>query len=83
MYITNISEAKANLSLLIKELLETHEPIIIGKAGKPVAVLTPFDEKATPRKLYGDWKGRVTQIEMMIRLKIYFITQLSFQSNKR
>ena len=38
MQITNISEAKASLSYLIKKVQETDEPIIIGKAGEPVAV---------------------------------------------
>ena len=37
MQITNISEAKPSLSHLIKRVQETNEPIIIGKAGKPVA----------------------------------------------
>ena len=36
MHITNISEAKAQLSALIERVM-TGEDIIIGKAGKPVA----------------------------------------------
>jgi len=59
MQITNISEAKASLSHLIKIVQETNEPIIIGKAGKPVAVLSAFREDASPRKLGGSWEGRV------------------------
>ncbi len=59
MQITNISEAKANLSRLIQLVQETNEPIIIGKAGKPVAVLSIFKEDETPRKLGGSWEGRV------------------------
>ncbi len=59
MQITNISEAKASLSHLIKVVQETNEPIIIGKAGKPVAVLSPFRGDEFPRKLGGSWEGKV------------------------
>ena len=59
MQITNISDAKASLSFLIKQVQETNEPIIIGKAGKPVAVLSAFNEDTSPRKLSGSWQGKV------------------------
>jgi len=59
MHITNISDAKANLSYLIKKVQESHESIIIGKAGKPVAILSEFKEDQTPRVLGGSWEGRV------------------------
>ena len=59
MQITNISEAKASLSHLIKTVQETDKPIIIGKAGKPVAVLTAYKENNSPRKLGGSWEGNV------------------------
>ncbi|MEA3359706.1 MAG: type II toxin-antitoxin system prevent-host-death family antitoxin [Thermodesulfobacteriota bacterium] len=59
MKITNISEAKASLSYLIKIVRETDQPLIIGKAGKPVAVLSAFKEKYFPRKLGGSWEGKV------------------------
>ena len=59
MQITNISEAKASLSHLIQLVQETNEPIIIGKAGKPVAVLSAFKEDESPRKLGGSWEGKV------------------------
>lgn len=59
MQITNISDAKASLSFLIKKVQETNEPIIIGKAGKPVAILTAFRENTAPRKFGGRWKGKV------------------------
>lgn len=59
MHITNISDAKASLSLLIKKVQETDEPIIIGKAGKPIAVLSAFKENLAPRKLGGSWEGKV------------------------
>ena len=59
MRITNISEAKANLSYLIKMVQETNEPVIIGKAGKPVAVLSAYKQDLSPRKLGGSWEGKV------------------------
>ena len=60
MQITNISDAKASLSALIREVQKTDEPIIIGKAGKPIAVLSAYHESAVPRKLGGSWEGNVT-----------------------
>jgi len=59
MPITNISQAKTRLSSLIKQVQETNEPIIIGKAGKPIAVLSAFKENQSPRKLGGGWEGQV------------------------
>ncbi len=59
MQITNISDAKSQLSSLIKKVQETHEPFIIGKAGKSVAVLTAYEENQSPRKLGGSWEGKV------------------------
>jgi prevent-host-death family protein len=60
MQITNISEAKASLSHLIKVIQETNDPIIIGKAGEPVAILTAFKRESLPRQLGGSWEGKVS-----------------------
>ncbi len=59
MQLTNISEVKDNLSLLIKTVQETDEPIIIGKAGKPVAILSAFKRDTSPRQLGGSWEKKV------------------------
>ena len=60
MQITNISEAKANLSHLIRMVQETKEPIVIGRAGEPVAVLSAYNQdNESPRQLGGSWKGKV------------------------
>ncbi len=59
MQITNISEAKSSLSHLIKTVQETGEPLIIGKAGEPVAVLTAYKKDSEPRRLGGSWEGMV------------------------
>ena len=59
MQITNISDAKASLSKLIERVLRGEE-VVIGKAGKPVAKLIPFDLKTEPRQLgIGQWKGKI------------------------
>ncbi len=50
MQITNISEAKASLSKLVEKVLQGEE-VIIGKAGKPVAKLVPFDMDTGPTSL--------------------------------
>ncbi len=59
MHITNISEAKSSLSQLIKTVQKTKEPIIIAKAGQPVAILSAYKESKSPRKLGGSWEGAV------------------------
>ena len=61
-HITNISEAKATLSKLIDQVMQGQE-VVIGKAGKPVARLVPYNVEpsaAQPRQLgIGDWKGKI------------------------
>jgi prevent-host-death family protein len=59
MQITNISEAKASLSSLIKMVQETDKPVIIGKAGEPVAILSAYKKDTAPRTLGGSWEGKV------------------------
>ncbi len=62
MQITNISEAKSSLSALISQVEKGHK-VIIGKAGKPVAMLVPYRVDTTPRKLGGTWVGKVKMAE--------------------
>ncbi len=57
MQITNISEAKAQLSSLI-ERVTAGEDIIIGKAGKPVARLVRYENNRQPRQP-GALKGKI------------------------
>jgi len=55
MIVNSITEAKANFSALIEKVCEGQE-IIIGRAGKPVAILIAFSKakKArTPGSLHG------------------------------
>lgn len=55
--IVNISEAKAQLSRLVEEA-QSGGRVIIGRAGRPVAVLTAYDGDPAPRTL-GAWKDQV------------------------
>lgn len=59
MQITNISEAKASLSRLIEKALRGEE-VIIGKAGKPIVKIVPYELETSPRQLgVGNWRGRI------------------------
>lgn len=59
MKITNISEAKASLSKLIEKALKGEE-VIIGKAGKPIVKIIPYDYESSPRQLgAGNWQGQI------------------------
>ncbi len=57
MLITNISEAKAQLSALIEKVMSGQE-VIIGKAGKPVAKLVRYELSEKPRRP-GALRGRI------------------------
>jgi prevent-host-death family protein len=57
MLITNISEAKAQLSALIKKVMAGQE-VIIGKAGKPVAKLVRYERSEKPRQP-GALRGKI------------------------
>ena len=53
----NIHEAKTHLSQII-ERVARGESVIIGKAGKPMAVLSPYRSTEKPRKA-GSMKGKI------------------------
>ncbi len=57
MQITNISEAKAQLSSLIEKVI-MGEDVIIGKAGKPVAKLIRYENNRQPRQS-GALRGQI------------------------
>lgn len=57
MHITNIHDAKTQLSRLV-ERAASGEEIIIAKSGKPMAKLIAYNENKQPRKP-GLWKGKV------------------------
>ncbi len=57
MLITNVHQAKTQLSKLLAKVA-LGEEVIIAKAGKPVAKLTLYQPSRKPRKP-GLWKGKV------------------------
>ena len=57
MIVRTISEAKAQLSKLIDRVL-AGEQVIIGRAGKPVAVLSPYPLQTNSRKP-GALRGKI------------------------
>ena len=58
MTVTNIHEAKTHFSKLV-ERAEAGEEIVIGRAGKPVAKLVPFEDSPMPRRKPGIWAGQI------------------------
>jgi len=57
MTVNSISEAKAHFSALIEEVSKGND-VIIGRAGKPIAVLTPFTRQLQPRTP-GSLRGKI------------------------
>ena len=59
MIVVNTHEAKTHLSRLI-ERAAAGEEIILGKAGKPLAKLVPYEAPREPRRPgMGAWRGKV------------------------
>jgi len=48
MTVNSISEAKAHFSALIEEVCKGND-VVIGRAGKPIAILMPFTRQQKPR----------------------------------
>ena len=57
LVVDTISQAKAQLSMLV-ERVQAGEKVIIGKAGKPVAVLSPYIP-ATKERVPGALRGKI------------------------
>jgi prevent-host-death family protein len=57
MRITNIHEAKSQLSKLVERALAGEE-VVIAKAGRPMVRLVPVRDSDAPRK-GGQWKGKI------------------------
>ena len=55
--IVNTHEAKTRLSELLRRV-EAGEEIIIGRGGRPIARLSPYERDLEPRRP-GAWHGRV------------------------
>jgi len=57
MLISNIHQAKSQLSRLIEQV-ELGEEVILARAGKPVAKLVPY-HVSEKRRGGGQWRGKV------------------------
>jgi prevent-host-death family protein len=57
MHTVNIHEAKTHLSKLLEEVMLGDE-IIIARAGKPIAKLSPI-ETTIPERKFGFLKGKI------------------------
>ncbi len=57
MRLTNIYQAKTQLSRLIQDALDGKK-VVIGKAGTPLVQLIPIEHHAEPRKL-GSLRGKI------------------------
>lgn len=55
-----ITESKARLSALVEKVLTTGEPVVIGRAGKPMVQLMPFSLPSQPRRI-GAFKGMISR----------------------
>ena len=60
--VVNVHEAKTQLSKLLRRV-EAGEEIIIGRAGRPVARLTPFTSPDLPSRKPGGWEGQVVMAD--------------------
>jgi prevent-host-death family protein len=60
MNIVNIHEAKTHFSKLIQEV-EEGKAVVIGRNGKPIAILTAYDPMLSPVKPRqgGQWAGQI------------------------
>ncbi|MBT3198796.1 MAG: type II toxin-antitoxin system Phd/YefM family antitoxin [Phycisphaerales bacterium] len=77
MIVNTVTEAKAQLSSLLDRVCRGEE-VIISRAGKPVAILEPYDETRRPRKpgalrgkiqIDDDFDALTPEIEEMFGLK--------------
>lgn len=57
MVMINTHEAKTHLSKLLDRVAQGEE-IVIGRAGKPIAKLIPYEPPAK-RRVPGAWKGKI------------------------
>ena len=64
MHTVNIHEAKTHLSAILKRV-ESGEDVVIAKAGKPIARVSPIPSAAGKRQP-GSAKGKITMTQNFI-----------------
>jgi prevent-host-death family protein len=57
MEVINVHAAKTHLSELLARV-EAGEELVLGRAGRPIARLIPF-QPSIARRRFGGWRGRV------------------------
>ena len=80
MLITNIHEAKTQLSRLIEQALAGEE-VIISKAGKPLVKLVPVHTSTEPRQP-GGWQGQVQMAADFDELPAEFLAAFQGEDTK-
>ncbi|WMT56553.1 type II toxin-antitoxin system Phd/YefM family antitoxin [Truepera radiovictrix] len=74
---TNVAEAKAQLSSLIEKALAGEE-VIISKHGKPMVRLVPYERDASPRDMsVRIWEGEVRLADDFDELPAELMTAFS------
>lgn len=53
-----ITESKTQLSALVEEVATSGKPIVIGRAGKPLVQLVPYQKPTTGSRL-GRFQGQI------------------------
>ncbi|ADI14895.1 type II toxin-antitoxin system Phd/YefM family antitoxin [Truepera radiovictrix] len=77
MPMTNVAEAKAQLSSLIEKALAGEE-VIISKHGKPMVRLVPYERDASPRDMsVRIWEGEVRLADDFDELPAELMTAFS------
>ena len=71
-HITTVTEAKAQLSKLLEQVQDGNE-VVIGKAGKPIAILSPYVQEKHRRKAGGSWEGKVEMAKDFDELPTEFL----------
>jgi prevent-host-death family protein len=80
MQVVNIYEAKTHLSRLIEQALHGEE-VIIGKAGKPIIRLVPYDDECQDRKP-GYWQGKVKMADDFDDLPAHILQAFNGEESK-
>ncbi len=54
-----ITESKAQLSALVKQVIQTGRPVTIGRSGTPMVQLVPYKSSGPANKRIGAFTGKI------------------------
>ncbi len=74
LQIINISQARSNLSSLLKQIKDTNESVIIVQDSKPVVIISPYTE---------DTNGKEEYLKKLLTIKGGWFSQKEYEKNKR